>query len=94
MSETLQHSEARTALGDHNVYACYQCGKCTAACPFEFSPQRVMRYLQLGQIERALETETTWVCASCLTCSRICPKDADPAGVMKTLRELRPRPPA
>jgi Fe-S oxidoreductase len=73
----------------HNVYACYQCGKCTAACPFSFSPQRVMRHLQLGQIEQALAMETTWDCASCLTCSRVCPKDADPAGVMRDLKSVR-----
>jgi Fe-S oxidoreductase len=77
---------------EHTVYACYQCGKCTAACPFEFSPQRVMRHLQLGQVDRALTMETPWVCASCLTCSRVCPKDADPAGVMKTLRALHDGP--
>jgi len=76
---------------DHNVYACYQCGKCTAACPFEFSPQRVMRFLQLGQLDEALAMETTWVCASCLTCSRVCPQEADPAGVMKALRSVRSR---
>ena len=72
-----------------NVYACYQCGKCSAACPFSFAPQRVMRHLQLGQVDRALAMETTWVCASCLTCSRVCPKDADPAGVMQALRSVR-----
>jgi Fe-S oxidoreductase len=72
-----------------SVFACYQCGKCTAACPFSFSPQRVMRYLQLGQVEQALAMETTWVCASCMTCSRVCPKDADPAGVMRALRGVR-----
>ena len=74
---------------NHNVYACYQCGKCTAACPFSFSPQRVMRHLQLGQLDRALAMETTWVCASCLACSRVCPKDADPAGVMRDLKSVR-----
>jgi len=73
----------------NNVYACYQCGKCTAACPFDFAPQRVMRHLQLGQVDEALSIDTTWVCASCLTCSRVCPKDADPAGVMKALRSVR-----
>lgn len=72
-----------------NVYACYQCGKCSAACPFSFMPQRVMRHLQLGQVDRALAMETPWVCASCLTCSRVCPKDVDPAGVMKVLRKVR-----
>ena len=43
----------------NNVYACYQCGKCSAACPFSFTPQRVMRHLQLGQVDRALAMETT-----------------------------------
>jgi Fe-S oxidoreductase len=74
---------------DRSVYACYQCGKCTAACPFSFSPQRVMRYLQMGQVDKALAMDTTWVCASCQTCSRVCPKDANPAGVMKALRSVR-----
>jgi Fe-S oxidoreductase len=96
MSVTLQRDDARHELllalereSHQNVYACYQCGKCTAACPFDFAPQRVMRHLQLGQVDQALATETTWVCASCLTCSRVCPKDADPAGVMKALRSVR-----
>ncbi len=74
---------------ERNVYGCYQCGKCTAACPFSFQPQRVMRYLQLGQIERALAMDTTWSCASCMTCTRVCPKDNDPAGVLRALREVR-----
>jgi Fe-S oxidoreductase len=96
MSATLPHSDAQRKViealereSDHNVFACYQCGKCTAACPFSFSPQRVMRHLQLGQLDQALAMETTWVCASCMTCSRVCPKDADPAGVMRSLRSVR-----
>jgi len=96
MGATLQQDDAgRTLLlaveqeGGRNVYSCYQCGKCTAACPFDLSPQRVMRHLQLGQIEQALTMDTTWVCASCLTCSRVCPKDADPASMMKALRKVR-----
>jgi Fe-S oxidoreductase len=96
MNTTLPRIELQRELllalekeSNHNIFACYQCGKCTAACPFDFSPQRVMRFLQLGQFEEALSVETTWVCASCLTCSRTCPKAADPAGVMKALRSVR-----
>jgi len=96
MSTTLSHDQVQEDLlravekhSNHNVYACYQCGKCTAACPFSFSPQRVMRHLQLGQLDQALAMETTWVCASCLTCSRVCPKDADPAGIMQDLKSVR-----
>ena len=99
MSQGLPRGRAQEELlhaleqaSDQNVYACYQCGKCTAACPFSFSPQRVMRFLQLGQVDEALEVDTTWVCASCLTCSRVCPKGVNPAGVMRALRSVRSGP--
>ena len=57
--------EALEELSEQNFFACYQCGKCTASCPFSYSPQRVMRYLQLGQLDEALDMETPWDCAGC-----------------------------
>lgn len=71
-----------------NVYACYQCGKCTAGCPFSLAPQQVIRYLQLQQVEQALGHGTTWDCASCLTCASACPKGVSPARIHRTLRTL------
>jgi Fe-S oxidoreductase len=71
-----------------NVYACYQCGKCTAGCPFSLAPQQVMRFLQLGQPEAALTHATTWDCASCMTCQTACPKGVSPARVQRALRTL------
>lgn len=71
-----------------NVYACYQCGKCMAGCPFSLAPQQVIRLLQLGQVERALGHATTWDCASCLTCALACPKGVSPARLQRTLRTL------
>lgn len=71
-----------------NVYACYQCGKCTAGCPFNLQPQRVMRHLQLGQVDAALTHSTTWDCASCMTCQVACPKGVSPARVQRALRTL------
>jgi Fe-S oxidoreductase len=71
-----------------NVFACYQCGKCTAACPFSLSPQRVVRLLQLGQVEEALAHPTTWDCASCLACATVCPKGVSPAYLQRSLRTL------
>jgi len=75
-------------LSGQNLYACYQCGKCTAGCPFSFGPQQVIRYLQLGQVDAALALDAVWECAGCLTCTAGCPKGLDPALVMKTLRSL------
>ncbi|MBI4012005.1 MAG: 4Fe-4S dicluster domain-containing protein [Candidatus Rokubacteria bacterium] len=71
-----------------NVYACYQCGKCTAGCPFSLAPQQVMRLLQLQQVEGALGHGTTWDCAGCLTCASACPKSVSPARIHRTLRTL------
>lgn len=71
-----------------NLYACYQCGRCMAACPFGLAPQQVLRLLQLGQVERALAHPTTWECAGCLTCAWACPKRLSPARVHRTLRTL------
>lgn len=71
-----------------NVYACYQCGKCTAACPFSLAPQQVMRLLQLEQVEGALAHSTTWDCASCMACASACPKTVSPTRIYRTLRTL------
>jgi Fe-S oxidoreductase len=71
-----------------NVYACYQCGKCTAGCPFSLTPQQVIRLLQLGQVEAALAHSTTWDCASCMTCATACPKEVSPARIQRALRAL------
>lgn len=76
------------ALSGQNVFACYQCGKCTAGCPFDFNPQRVVRQVQLGQLDAAAAEPTTWSCASCLTCQANCPKGVSPARLMAGLRTL------
>jgi Fe-S oxidoreductase len=76
------------ARSGQNIYACYQCGKCTAGCPFSLSPQHVMRLLQLGQSDAALAHATTWECASCMTCQTGCPKGVSPARVQRALRSL------
>jgi Fe-S oxidoreductase len=77
---------------EQDFCACYQCGTCTSACPFGFSPQRVMRYLQLFQVEEALSLSTTWECASCTACTRECPHEMDPARVLKALRQMKDPP--
>jgi Fe-S oxidoreductase len=71
-----------------NVFSCYQCGKCTATCPFSLQPQRVMRLLQLGQVDEAVGQATTWDCAGCLTCATDCPNEVSPALVQRALRLL------
>jgi len=56
-------------LSEQNIYACYQCGKCSAGCPsiseMDISPSEIIRLVQLGEEEEVLNSKTIWVCASC-----------------------------
>lgn len=52
----------------------------------DLPPQRVMRLLQMGQVERVLEARSPWICAGCLACSARCPQDIDIAGMMREVR--------
>lgn len=75
-----------------DINICYQCGKCSAGCPIRYymedSPNKVVRYVQLGFNDEALKSETPWLCAGCLTCSARCPKDFDLPKFMDAVREI------
>ncbi|UCB46375.1 MAG: 4Fe-4S dicluster domain-containing protein [Spirochaetota bacterium] len=75
-----------------NLFACYQCGKCTAGCPtsefMDIPPHEVIRLLQFGQIEEILCKNTLWICASCITCAVRCPKGVDLSKIMEALRQI------
>ncbi len=80
--------------GEH-VPDCYQCGKCTAACPvneyMDILPHQVLRLLQLGMVEKVLASRSIWICAACFTCAGRCPRDVDLAVVMEALRAIHLR---
>lgn len=77
-------------LSDQNVYACYQCGRCSAGCPFAFEmdllPNQVIRYVQMGLEEDVKSCRTLTLCASCFTCHARCPKGIDIARLMEAIR--------
>ncbi|MEM3396797.1 MAG: 4Fe-4S dicluster domain-containing protein [Thermoplasmata archaeon] len=81
-------------LSGQNLFACYQCGRCSAGCPMvkkmELIPSMVMRLVQLGD-EKVLDKNTYWICASCYTCDVRCPKGIDIAKVMEALRQIKLR---
>jgi heterodisulfide reductase subunit C len=78
-------------LSGENMHACYQCGKCSAGCPFgkamDLLPSQVIRLLQLGD-EEVLECQTIWLCSSCFTCATRCPKGIDLSKIMEALRTI------
>ena len=52
------------------------------------SPNKVIRFIQLGMYNRAFESKTIWLCAGCQTCSGRCPKNFEPAKLMDALRQI------
>lgn len=77
------------------VQKCYQCGKCTAGCPvafaMDYTPNQVIRMVQLGMKDELLKSHTIWICASCSTCSTRCPCNVEIAKVMEILRIMAGR---
>jgi heterodisulfide reductase subunit C len=82
-------------LSGENLNACYQCGTCSAGCPFveemDILPERIIRLTILGEKERVLSTKTPWICAACFTCVVRCPRGLDLAKIMEAIRQLKLR---
>lgn len=74
------------------VQKCYQCGKCTAGCPvafaMDYTPNQVMRMVQLGLRDEVLKSRTIWLCATCATCATRCPRNINLTQVMESLRMM------
>ena len=77
------------------VSQCYQCGNCTAGCPYTFAydmpVNQVMRLVQTGQRDAVLNSKAIWLCATCESCTTRCPNNIDVARVMDVLRHVARR---
>jgi heterodisulfide reductase subunit C len=71
---------------------CYQCGNCSAGCPaaftFDYTPNQVMRMLQVGLVDRVLDSRAVQLCVQCLTCTARCPRSIDIAGIFEDLKTI------
>jgi heterodisulfide reductase subunit C len=52
----------------------------------DYSPNAVLRLIQLGLEEQVLKCSTIWICVGCNTCSSACPMAIDIPAVMDSLR--------
>jgi len=79
------------ALCGENLYGCYQCGTCSAGCPYvddmDLSPDEVIRYVILDRQE-VLSCKTIWLCSACFTCAERCPRDINITKIMEALRQI------
>jgi len=78
-------------LSGQNVFGCYQCGTCSAGCPYvddmDLTPDEVLRYIILDRRE-VLNSKTIWICSACFTCAERCPRDINITKVMESLRQI------
>lgn len=78
-------------VSGEDVRKCYQCGNCSGGCPVSYAmdipPTKVMRYLQLGNIEDVRNANSMWLCVGCLQCYSRCPKGVSVAAILEGLRQ-------
>ena len=83
--------EELLALTDGAATLCYQCGVCTAVCPWSqitgrtISIRSMIRQAQLG-IQRS--GEDLWLCTACAHCEVYCPRGVEITRVIRGLRYL------
>jgi len=84
--------EVNERIGGIPIERCYHCRKCTVGCPLvfamDYSPDTIIRMIQLGRKEQVLKSFTIWLCVSCETCFTRCPNEVDVARMMDVLREM------
>jgi heterodisulfide reductase subunit C2 len=78
-------------LSGENLFGCYQCGTCSAGCPYiddmDLTPDEVIRYIILGRSE-VLNSKTIWLCSACFTCAERCPRDINITKIMEACRQI------
>ena len=78
-------------LCGENLYGCYQCGTCSAGCPYvedmDLAPDEVIRFVILDRPE-VLSSKTIWLCSACFTCAERCPRDINIPKIMEALRQI------
>lgn len=71
---------------------CYQCGVCTAACPWgmvrQEKPLSVRSLLRRAQLGLTDGEESLWLCTACAQCEAYCPRGVRVAEVFESLREI------
>lgn len=78
-------------LTNGDAALCFQCGECTAACPWGLVRQdglpvrSLLRKAQLG-IEQL--GEELWLCTTCGQCQVTCPRGVDIPAVFRALRQI------
>jgi len=83
-------AEVMVEAGGEAFKSCYQCGLCTATCPWNlvrnFLTRRLIHQAQLGLVE--LESEDIWLCATCSACVERCPRGVEIIDIIRAIRRI------
>ncbi len=74
---------------DGTASLCYQCGVCTATCPWGLvlqEPISVRRLIRRAQLGLEAWGEALWLCTTCGLCEGRCPRGVEISQVMLALR--------
>ena len=79
------------AVKKTGVWACYDCGKCTATCPIaragdNYSPRRHVLAASGDRWEEITANGSLYHCLSCSLCDQRCPAQVDYTGLVQELR--------
>ncbi len=83
--------ERLMALTGGEAGPCYQCGVCTATCPWGLVRQETLSVRSLihrAQLGLAPESDQLWLCTTCAQCEASCPRGVRISAVMGGLRQL------
>ena len=88
LSPYKEATEVILEAGGEPLKLCYQCGTCTAVCPWNlvrsFIVRRIIHEAQLGATD--FGGEDVWTCATCRACVQRCPRGVEIIDVMRAVR--------
>ncbi|MGD9094227.1 MAG: (Fe-S)-binding protein, partial [Anaerolineales bacterium] len=78
-------------LTDGAAALCFQCGVCTAACPWgevKDEPLSVREFMRQAQLGFRNGNESLWLCTTCAQCEAYCPRGVNISDVFRGLRTI------
>ncbi|MBN1261179.1 MAG: 4Fe-4S dicluster domain-containing protein [Anaerolineae bacterium] len=69
---------------------CYQCGVCTATCPWGLVKEETVSVREfIRRVQLGLETTAAlWLCTTCAKCEAYCPRGVSIASIFQALRSI------